>query len=64
LSGVVCARRVGNPLTTYYWIAMLHEIYGAIFLLCLGWGGVEWVMPRWVLDLLNSWGGLLGCGQS
>jgi hypothetical protein len=29
--------RVGNPLTTYYCIAMLHEIYGATFFV---WGGV------------------------
>jgi hypothetical protein len=25
--------------------------------------GVEWLMPRRVLDLLNSWGNLLGRGQ-
>jgi hypothetical protein len=26
--------------------------------------GVEWGMPRRVLDLLNSWVDLLGCGQA
>jgi hypothetical protein len=61
LSGVVCARRVGNLLTTFYFIAMLREIYGATFLLCMGW---EWVMPRRVLDLLTSWGDSLECGQA
>jgi hypothetical protein len=24
--------------------------------------GVDWVMPRQVIDLLYSWGGLVGCG--
>jgi hypothetical protein len=26
--------------------------------------GVEWVMPRRVLDLLTSWGNSMGCGQA
>ena len=24
--------------------------------------GIEWVMPRQVMDLLTSWGGLIGSG--
>jgi hypothetical protein len=31
LSGAICARRVENPLTTFYFTAMLHGLYGAIF---------------------------------
>jgi hypothetical protein len=26
--------------------------------------GVEWVMPRTVLELLNSWGAAIGCGHA
>jgi hypothetical protein len=26
--------------------------------------GVEWVMPRTVLELLNSWGMAIGCGRA
>jgi len=62
LSGAICARRVGNPLTTSCFTVMLHWIYEAFFFIYILFG-VEWVMPRRVLDLFSSWGNSLGRGQ-
>jgi hypothetical protein len=41
LSGAICARRVGNPLTTSCFTVMLHWIYEAFFFyIYFVWGGV------------------------
>jgi hypothetical protein len=51
---------VRNPLNISYFNVMLHGIFGVFFYSLFG---VEWVMPRQVLDLLSIWGNLLGRGQ-
>jgi hypothetical protein len=55
-----------NPLTTSYFTVMLYGICGVyiyIYIYIYILFGVEWVMPRRVLDLLSSWDNSLGRGQ-
>jgi len=59
LSGAVCVERVESQLNICYFIAKLLVTYGVIFLL-----GVEWVIPRMVLELLTSWGASFGYGPA
>ena len=42
---------------------LLHcEVASALWNYIFTLFGLEWVMPRQILDLLTSWGGSFGCG--